>query len=159
MVQFGYLTAERATVTASVVRRPTASHILVSRLSPDEAYAASSLGGTPIVDIRPASIRAREGTIPGALVIELNAPAWRLEPTAFTRLANAARLDLPVILICSDGRASNLAAAAARELGLRRATDVVGGFAAWRGDGYPVARGYDRRGQDLLDDQTLAITF
>jgi rhodanese-related sulfurtransferase len=42
-----------------------------------------------------------------------------------------------VILICNQGYQSSLAAATVRGFGLD-ATDVVGGFQAWRADGLPV---------------------
>jgi rhodanese-related sulfurtransferase len=36
-----------------------------------------------------------------------------------------------VIVVCNEGYGSSLAAATLQELGLRRATDLVGGYQAW----------------------------
>jgi rhodanese-related sulfurtransferase len=41
-------------------------------------------------------------------------------------------------VLCDEGYQSSLAAATLQELGFARATDVVGGFQAWRGAGLPV---------------------
>jgi len=87
--------------------------------------------GAVVVDIRPAGQRAAEGELPGALVIERNVLEWRFDPTSDAALPIAA-YDLEVIVLCQEGYTSSLAAAALEELGLWRATDVIGGYAAWR---------------------------
>ena len=46
-----------------------------------------------------------------------------------------------VILICRHGYSSSLAAAQLQELGFADATDVIGGFEAWRAAGLPVQPG------------------
>ena len=43
-----------------------------------------------------------------------------------------------VIVVCDEGYASSLAAASLLDLGLRNATDLDGGFQAWRAAGLPV---------------------
>ena len=43
-----------------------------------------------------------------------------------------------MILVCSEGYSSSLAAASLQDLGLRNATDLIGGFQAWRDAGLPV---------------------
>jgi len=43
-------------------------------------------------------------------------------------------------VICQEGYTSSLAAAALQDLGLAKATDVDGGFRAWRAAGLPTAR-------------------
>ncbi len=96
--------------------------------------------GAVLVDIRPAAQRAAEGEIPGALVIERNVLEWRLDPASSARLPQA-RYDLRVIVFCSEGYTSSLAAAALQELGLRGATDLDGGFLAWQRAGLPVVSG------------------
>ena len=85
-----------------------------------------------LVDIRPAAQRAEEGRLAEAVVIERNVLEWRFDPSCQARLPYAA-YDLPVILICQEGYTSSLAAVALQDLGVWRATDVIGGFAAWRG--------------------------
>jgi len=105
--------------------------------APDAAAAVAA--GALLVDIRPAAQRAAEGDIPAALVIERNVLEWRLDPTSDARLPVATGDDLFVIVICSEGYTSSLAAAALRELGLHRATDVIGGYHAWAAAGLPTA--------------------
>jgi rhodanese-related sulfurtransferase len=83
-----------------------------------------------VVDIRPAAQRAAEGELPGALVVERNVLEWRFDPASEARLP-IADYDLQIILLCQEGYASSLAAASLVELGLHRATDVIGGYAAW----------------------------
>ncbi len=107
------------------------------RLSPDEAHRLAAEGAI-LVDIRPEGQRAIEGNIPGALIIERNVLEWRFDPTSSARLAVATDHDLQVIVFCSEGYTSSLAAAALQDLGLWRATDIVGGFHAWRTTGLPI---------------------
>ncbi|WP_405388246.1 rhodanese-like domain-containing protein [Streptomyces sp. NBC_01102] len=108
------------------------------RIGPAEAAAASAEGAL-LVDIRYAALREKDGLIPGALVIERNELEWRLDPLGSHRAPEAVSHDLPVVVICNEGYASSLAVASLRQLGLRRATDLVGGFQAWRAAGLPVA--------------------
>ncbi|MEU9073451.1 rhodanese-like domain-containing protein [Kitasatospora sp. NPDC004745] len=102
-----------------------------------EAY-QSQLEGALLVDIRPAAQRAAEGEIPGTLIIERNVLEWRLDPTGSHRIPEASGYDVEVIVVCSEGYASSLAAASLRELGLHRATDLDGGFVGWAAAGLPT---------------------
>ena len=86
--------------------------------------------GAVLVDIRPQAQRAREGEVPGALVIERNVLEWRCDPTSAARLPQAVGDDVEWVILCSEGYTSSLAAAALLDLGLHRATDVVGGYHA-----------------------------
>jgi rhodanese-related sulfurtransferase len=106
------------------------------RLTPAEAERASRAGAV-LVDIRPAAQRATEGDLPGALVIERNVLEWRLDPSSEASLDIASH-DLQVIVLCSEGYTSSLAAAALQDLGVHRATDVIGGYAAWRDSDLPL---------------------
>lgn len=108
------------------------SHL--SRLSPYSAYLALSTPSPPsvLVDIRPAAQRLLEGEIPGALIIERNVLEWRFDPRSENRIKEAGRYDLRVIVFCSEGYTSSLAARELQRLGLGNATDLVGGFQAWR---------------------------
>ncbi|MEU6658644.1 rhodanese-like domain-containing protein [Streptomyces sp. NPDC046821] len=110
----------------------------LDRIEPKEAYAAASAGDALLVDIRYAALRDQDGLIPGALVVERNELEWRLDPQGSHRALEATSHDLRVIVICNEGYASSLAAASLRQLGLHRATDLVGGFQAWRAAGLPV---------------------
>ncbi|MFH5231303.1 rhodanese-like domain-containing protein [Antrihabitans spumae] len=86
--------------------------------------------GAILVDIRPQAQRVREGALPGALAIERNVLEWRCDPTSSARIALAVDHDVEWIVVCSEGYTSSLAAAALKQLGLHRATDLVGGYKA-----------------------------
>jgi rhodanese-related sulfurtransferase len=101
----------------------------LDRLPAADVPAALERGGL-IVDIRPAAQRAEEGEVDGALIIERNVLEWRLDPTSDARIPQAVDHDVPWIVLCSQGYTSSLAAASLQELGLHRATDVIGGFEA-----------------------------
>ena len=122
---------------------PTIDHLLaearrrLQRLSPTEAVAVLDAGGL-LVDIRPVEQRRRDGEVPGAIVIDRNVLEWRLDPASPHRIDAVRDHDQPVVLLCNEGYASSLAAATLQDLGLRRATDVDGGFVRWRADGLPV---------------------
>jgi rhodanese-related sulfurtransferase len=115
------------------------------RLEPAEA--AEAVGnGALLVDIRPHAQRLTEGEVPDALVLERNVLEWRLDPANLARLPLAS-YDLQVIVLCSEGWTSSLAAASLQELGLHRATDVTGGFLAWRTAGLETTAGGTATGQ------------
>lgn len=109
----------------------------LQRLDPAEAYEAVTAGAL-LIDIRPAAQRAAEGEVPGAAIVERNVLEWRFDPTSEARLPIAS-YDLYVIVLCQEGYTSSLAAVALQDLGIRQATDVEGGFAAWRRAGLPIA--------------------
>jgi rhodanese-related sulfurtransferase len=107
------------------------------RLDP-VAAADAVRDGALLVDIRPAAQRRLEGDVPGAIVIERNVLEWRLDPTAPSSLPEVLGPQQPIVLLCSEGYASSLAAATLRRIGLVNATDVAGGFVAWRRAGLPT---------------------
>jgi rhodanese-related sulfurtransferase len=109
----------------------------LTRLDPHQASRALQRGAI-LVDIRPAAQRAEHGEIPGAIVIERNVLEWRLDPRSSARLSFATGYDLEVIITCQEGYTSSLAAASLQDLGLSRATDLDGGFAAWQAAGLPI---------------------
>jgi rhodanese-related sulfurtransferase len=106
------------------------SRAYLDRVAP-ERLAAEVAAGALVVDIRPAANRAEEGSLPGAVVIERIHLEWRLDPTSDHRIAEAGA-DRRVILVCNEGYSSSLAAATLRTLGVARATDLIGGYRAWR---------------------------
>ncbi|UFR07340.1 sulfurtransferase [Streptomyces sp. Go40/10] len=108
------------------------------RIEAREAHEEARSGEALLVDIRYAALRERDGLIPGAVVVERNELEWRLDPQGSHRLPEATGHDLRVVVICNEGYASSLAAASLHQLGLHRATDLVGGFQAWRAEGLPV---------------------
>ncbi len=91
--------------------------------------------GALLVDIRPAAQRAREGEVARALVIERNVLEWRCDPTSDARIPEAVGDDVEWLVLCSEGYTSSLAAAALQDLGLAKATDVVGGYQALKANG------------------------
>lgn len=103
----------------------------LNRLSAYDVPAAVARGAI-LVDIRPEAQRRREGTLPGALVIERNVLEWRLDPESSARLRLATDHGVEWVVLCSEGYTSSLAAAALQELGIYRATDVIGGYQALR---------------------------
>ena len=103
----------------------------LDRVEP-EHLAEEVANGAVVVDIRPADQRERDGELPDAVVVDRNVLEWRLDPTSPHRLALATDHKLRVVLVCNEGYGSSLAAKSLRDLGLERATDLVGGFQAWR---------------------------
>jgi rhodanese-related sulfurtransferase len=124
-------------VTQTIDQVLATSRERLHRLDPTTAFHAIQAGAI-LVDIRPAAQRALEGEVPGALLIERNVLEWRFDPASDARLPQAKDHDVQVIIICSEGYTSSLAAAALQDLGLHRATDITGGFHAWQDAGLPV---------------------
>jgi rhodanese-related sulfurtransferase len=109
----------------------------LTRVTPHEAWDAVQRGAI-LVDTRPEFQRRADGEIPGAIVIERNHLEWRLHPESEWRIPEAVDADVRWIVVCHEGYASSLAAAALQTIGLRQATDMVGGFKAWRDARLPV---------------------
>src|SRR3954451_5582862 len=110
----------------------------LERLSPDEAREAVERDGALLIDIRADSQRAADGVVPAAHFVPRNVLEWRLDPASQHRTPELADPDAHVIVMCDEGYQSSLAAATLRQLGIRRATDLDGGFQAWRAAGHPV---------------------
>jgi rhodanese-related sulfurtransferase len=115
------------------------------RLEP-AAAAEAIANGALLVDTRPQSQRRADGEIPCAIVIERNHLEWRLDPSSPGRIPEATDHDIVWIVLCDEGYSSSLAAASLQRLGLRNATDVIGGFQAWKAARLPITtparRGY-----------------
>jgi rhodanese-related sulfurtransferase len=134
-------------VSAPTLTRPTGARTIddllaeartrIVRVTPHEA-AARVAAGAYLVDIRPAAQRQREGEVPGSLIVERNVLEWRFDPASEARLPEVTGYDVDVIILCSEGYTSSLAADALVSLGLHRATDVIGGFLAWAAAGLPT---------------------
>ncbi len=103
----------------------------LDRVEPEQ-LAQEMMAGALVVDIRPAENRHTEGLLPGAVVVDRNVLEWRLDPTSPDRIPQADDPERRVILFCNEGYASSLAAETLQRVGLRRATDLVGGYRAWR---------------------------
>ena len=104
---------------------------LPGRVRPQDLAAVMAAGGL-VVDTRTEAQRRRDGNLPGALVVERNALEWRLDPASPHRLADAGDRLRTVVVVCDEGYASSLAAASLQDLGLVNATDLEGGYQAWR---------------------------
>jgi rhodanese-related sulfurtransferase len=117
------------------------------RLEPQVA-ARAIRDGALLVDIRPEDQRRAEGGVPGAVAVERNVLEWRLDASSPFHLPHLTGQDQVVILLCSEGYASSLAAATLQGMGLVHATDVVGGFHAWRRCGLPVLPARPRTDSD-----------
>jgi rhodanese-related sulfurtransferase len=114
----------------------------LDRVEPERAARLQADGGL-VIDIRPVANRAEEGEIPGSVPVERIVLEWRLDPNGTHRLPGF-DADTPVIVVCNEGYASSLAARDLRRLGLRNATDLVGGFRGWARAGLPVSPGATR---------------
>ena len=88
--------------------------------------------GGLIIDIRPREQRTREGELPGAIIVARNVLEWRLDPSGDFQLAELEGYDQPIVIVCSEGYASSLAAASLAELGFSATADLDGGYQAWR---------------------------
>ena len=112
----------------------------VRRLTPEETVAAVA-GGALLVDTRTEVQRAEQGELPGALVIDRTVLEWRLDPACDARIPEATGYDVRVVVACRQGYSSSLAAAGLRAVGLRHATDLIGGVEAWQRAGLPLTTG------------------
>jgi rhodanese-related sulfurtransferase len=132
--------------TLSTVARTSINQLLerararLRRLDALQAREAVENGAT-LIDIRSDAQRAADGSVPGALYLPRNVLEWRLDPDSGYRHADAPALDGHVIIMCNEGYQSSLAAATLQDLGFKHATDLDGGFQAWRAAGLPVDAG------------------
>jgi len=101
----------------------------LERVDPADLDAEQEAGAL-VVDIRPVEQRRRDGELPGALRIDRNVLEWRLDP-ASAHCIRETGYGRRIVLVCNEGYASTLAAVTLQELGLRRATDLAGGYQAW----------------------------
>ncbi len=102
----------------------------LERVAPERVDGEVAAGAV-VVDMRPVEQRERDGAMPDAVVVDRNVLEWRLDPTSPHRLPIAVDSDVRYVLVCNEGYSSSLAAATLQELGLHRATDLVGGYQAW----------------------------
>jgi rhodanese-related sulfurtransferase len=111
----------------------------LDRVEPHQA-AYELAKGALLVDTRTETQRASQGEIPGAIVIDRTVLEWRLDPTSPSRIQQATDRQIRVIVVCAEGYSSSLAAASLQDIGLVNATDMIGGFQAWKAAGLPVTR-------------------
>jgi rhodanese-related sulfurtransferase len=106
----------------------------LERVAPTD-LSAEQRAGALVVDVRPADQRERDGLLPGAIVVDRNVLEWRLDPASAHRIEAVTGYDQRIILVCNEGYSSSLAAATLHDLGLHRATDLIGGYQAWLAEG------------------------
>ena len=109
----------------------------LDRVTPDQAAAAVRDEGALLIDIRSESQLAADGTVPEARHVPRNVLEWRLDPASEHCDPELASYERTVILMCDAGYQSSLAAATLKDLGIENATDMIGGFQAWRDAGLP----------------------
>jgi rhodanese-related sulfurtransferase len=101
--------------------------------------------GAVLVDIRSELQRQADGVIPGARFYPRNVLEWRLDPASgYGDPSLEGDLDKRLIVFCNEGYQSSLVAATLKDLGFTHATDLVGGFQAWRAAGLPVGPSPDQ---------------
>jgi rhodanese-related sulfurtransferase len=104
---------------------------LPARVRPEQ-LSTLMVAGALVVDTRSQAQRHRDGELPGAVVVERNVLEWRLDPTSAHRLPGAGDYERTIVVVCDEGYASSLAAASLQDLGLVNATDLDGGYQAWK---------------------------
>jgi rhodanese-related sulfurtransferase len=103
----------------------------IDRVEPHELEGVGS-GGALVVDIRPERQRAAEGELGFGIVVERNVLEWRFDLLGSHALPEVEGYHQPVVVVCSEGYASSLAAASLRQLGFHRVADLAGGYQAWQ---------------------------
>lgn len=117
----------------------TAARARLDRVDPEEALQAVRDEQALLVDIRSELHRGRDGTIPGAVFHPRNVLEWRADPASgYDDPRLSGDLDRRLIVVCQEGYQSSLVAATLMDMGFTRATDLIGGFEAWRDAGLPV---------------------
>jgi rhodanese-related sulfurtransferase len=111
----------------------------LERLEPAEAAVAIAAGAV-LVDVRSELQRERDGVVPGSVFFPRNVLEWRCDPASPYRDGRVSDPVRQLIVMCDEGYQSSLAAANLKRLGFERATDLAGGFRAWRAAGLPVSR-------------------
>jgi rhodanese-related sulfurtransferase len=119
----------------------------LKRLTPHELWAALTADNTDttdstrnvvVLDTRTPTDRALYGCIPGSFHTPRTVVEWRTAPDAPLRLSVIRGDDQLLVVVCSEGFSSSLAAATLQRLGFHRATDLIGGVLAWRDAGHPL---------------------
>lgn len=145
--------SDNAAVAGGVVRGADellrAARARIVRLEPRVAWEAASTGAALLVDIRSDDDRRRDGIVPGSLHIPRTVLEWRVDPDSGWSNPHVGGRDRRLVLVCSHGLSSSLAAAVLLDLGFEGAGDVAGGFEAWRAHGLPVRRAPTRAARVL----------
>ena len=129
--------ARRPADDSAIARHLSRAREGLARLSAEQAFDEMQQGAL-LVDTRTFEQRRVQGDVPGALRIDRTVFEWRLDPSGPWCIPQVTDPDTRIIVMCRQGFSSSLAAASLQAIGLRRATDIVGGFEAWREAGLPV---------------------
>ena len=119
-------------MTSAIDQALAAARARIAPRAKPQDIATALTSGALVVDTRRAELRQRDGELPGALVVDRNVLEWRLDPSCPHRLPGFDDADRRVIVVCDEGYASSLAAAALLDLGLTNVTDLDGGYQAWK---------------------------
>ncbi|MGI8729928.1 MAG: rhodanese-like domain-containing protein [Solirubrobacteraceae bacterium] len=109
----------------------------LTRARPQEALAAMRAGAL-LLDIRPESQRAADGVVAGSIWFARNVLEWRCDPASEGHDERIGDFGQKLIVMCDEGYQSSLAAATLQQLGFAHATDLAGGFRAWRAAELPI---------------------
>ncbi|MBI2718670.1 MAG: rhodanese-like domain-containing protein [Rhizobiales bacterium] len=109
---------------------------LPNRLTPEETLREMAAGAL-VVDIRGDEQQRQDGLIPGALVIRRNVLEWRCDPVSPWHHPAITHHGQKVVVVCNEGYQSSLAAANLQQLGMKQATDMMGGYSRWKELGLP----------------------
>lgn len=107
-----------------------AARARLDRVQP-ETLEHERANGALIIDIRPIEQRNRDGELHAAILVDRNILEWRLDPASCHHIAEIIGSETPIVVVCNEGYSSSLAAAQLQDLGLHRATDLIGGYQAW----------------------------
>ena len=107
----------------------TTARSQLDRVDPMD-LSAEIAAGALLIDTRPVEQRERDGALAGAIVVDRNVLEWRLDPSSPFRIPQITSVDQRIIIVCDQGYSSSLAAATMRQLGMLRATDLMGGYQA-----------------------------
>lgn len=128
---------DRSAATSAVERHLELARTGLDRVTAEQAFAECEHGAL-LIDTRTFEQRRVQGDVPGALCIDRTVLEWRLDPTGPWCEPEVEGPETRIIVMCRQGYSSSLAAASLQAVGLGRATDIIGGFEAWRDAGLPV---------------------
>ena len=94
--------------------------------------------GMVVLDTRTPTDRDRFGVIAGSVHAPRTVLEWAVDPASGYHHPAVTGFDQRIVVVCHEGYSSSLAAQSLRRLGFHRATDLVGGVAAWRAVGLPL---------------------
>ena len=102
-------------------------------MTPTELYdACAEDSELLVIDTRQSVDRTASGFIAGSVHLPRTVVEWRADPASGYTDPHFTGFGQRIVVVCNDGYSSSLAAANLRRLGYAHATDLIGGFEAWR---------------------------